>query len=134
MTAKRDPEKTFDLPPSSSLNPDPITDAPGSHPIETGIGAALGGADTWMAVGSIAGPLGTALGVAAGSVAGGYAGKEIGELIDPTTDDNWMRETFRSRPYLDEGDRFDDFREAFRYGAWAQSRYGDAGIDLTDEQ
>lgn len=41
-TAK-DPEKAIDLPPYGSRNPDPITDTPGSHPIETGIGAVLAG-------------------------------------------------------------------------------------------
>ena len=64
---------------------DPITDAPGAHPIETGIGAAVGGAASGMAVGAVAGPVATAIGAAVGAVAGGYAGKGIGELIDPTT-------------------------------------------------
>ena len=40
----KDPEKTVDLPPYGPRNPDPITDAPGSHPIETGVGAVLEGA------------------------------------------------------------------------------------------
>jgi hypothetical protein len=38
------------------------------------------------------GPVGTATGVAAGAIAGGLAGKGIGELIDPTTEDNWLRD------------------------------------------
>src|SRR5262245_20840839 len=35
---EKHPEKTVDLPPYGPRNPDPLTDAPGSHPIETGIG------------------------------------------------------------------------------------------------
>ena len=76
-----------------SRNPDPVTNAPGSHPVETGIGAAMGGAATGAAVGTVAGPVGTAIGAAAGAIAGGYAGKGVGELIDPTTEDNWLRTT-----------------------------------------
>ena len=62
MTTKLYPEKSADLPPKGASNPDPITGAPGSHPIETGVGAAVGGAATGMAVGAVAGPVGTAIG------------------------------------------------------------------------
>src|SRR5581483_11714781 len=56
---QRDPRKTVDLPPYGPRNPDPVTDAPGSHPIETGIGAAIGGAASGLAVGTLtAGPIG----------------------------------------------------------------------------
>jgi phage tail tape-measure protein len=88
------PEKKVDLPPRGDRNPDPITNAPGSHPVETGVGAAD------AAVGSVAGPIGTAVGAAAGAVAGGYAGKAVGETIDPTTEDHWLRDNYRSRPYV----------------------------------
>ena len=127
-------EKKIDLPPTGSRNPDPITDAPGAHPIETGIGAAVAGAASGVALGAVAGPIAAAVGAAAGAVAGGYAGKGIGELIDPTTEDNWLRENFQSRPYVEAGDTFEDFSPAFRYGALAEAKYGDAGIDLMDEQ
>jgi hypothetical protein len=106
MSTKKNPEKTTDLPPEGNRNPDPITDAPGSHPIEAGIGAAIGGAASGTAVGSVAGPVGTAIGAAVGAVAGGYAGKGLGELIDPTTEDNWLRENFQSRPYVRKGETF----------------------------
>lgn len=127
-------EKTVDLPPTGARNADPITDAPGSHPIETGIGAAVAGAATGVAAGAFAGPIAAAVGAATGAIAGGYAGKGFGELIDPTTEDTWLRENFKSRPYVEEGDEFEDFYPAFRYGALAESKYGDAGIDLMDPQ
>jgi hypothetical protein len=130
----RNREKTVDLPPSGGRNADPITDAPGAHPIEAGIGAAVAGAASGVALGAVAGPVAAAVGAAAGAVAGGYAGKGIGELIDPTTEDHWLRDHFRSRPYVEEGDTFEDFAPAFRYGALAEAKYGDAGIDLMDEQ
>jgi hypothetical protein len=129
VAAKQDLQKKVDLPPRGGRNADPITDEPGSHPIETGIGAAAGGAVTGMAGGAIGGPVSAVLGAAVGAVAGGYVGKSIGEVIDPTTDDNWLRDNFDSRPYVVEGDRFEDFEPAYRYGAAAESVYGDAGFD-----
>src|SRR3954466_13396097 len=130
MPTRKTKGKKVDLPPEGNRNPDPITDAPGAHPIETGIGAAVAGAASGVAVGAVAGPVAAAGGAAVGAVAGGYAGKGIGELIDPTTEDNWLRDNFQSRPYVQEGDRFEDFAPAFRYGALAEAKYGDAGIDL----
>jgi len=123
VASKKDPEKTADLPPEGSRNPDPITDQPGSHPIETGIGAAVAGAAAGMAVGTVAGPVGTAVGAAVGAIAGGLAGKGVGEMIDPTTDDNWLSENFESRPCVKKGETFDTYHDAYRYGGEAESRY-----------
>ena len=41
---------------------------------------------------------------------------------------------FKSRPYVKKGDKYDDFCPAYRYGALAESMYGDTGLDLTDEK
>jgi hypothetical protein len=124
MAAKFTPEKKVDLPPTGGRNADPITNAPGSHPIETGVGAAAVGAVSGMAAGAVTGPVGAAIGAAVGAIAGGYAGKGVGEWIDPTTEDNWLRENFESRPYVQEGDSFEKYQPAYRYGAQAESRYG----------
>ena len=134
MRTRVSPEKKFDLPPKGKRNADPITNASGSHPIETGIGAAVAGAATGMAAGAVAGPVAAAMGVAIGAVAGGYAGKGIGEIIDPTTEDTWLLDNFESRPYVAKGDKYEDFHPAYRYGALAEAKYGDAGIDLMDQQ
>jgi phage tail tape-measure protein len=134
MATRVSSEKKVDLPPKGHRNADPITNAAGSHPIETGIGAALAGAASGMAAGAVAGPLAASIGVVAGAVVGGYAGKGIGELIDPTTEDNWLRDNFSSRPYVSKGDKYEDFHPAYRYGALAEAKYGDAGIDLMDQQ
>ena len=127
-------EKKIDLPPRGNRNADPITDEPGAHPIEAGIGAAVAGAAGGVAVGSVAGPVAAAVGAVVGAVAGGYAGKGLGEMIDPTTEDNWLRDQFESRPYVKKGEAFETFVPAYRYGAEAEAKYGDAGIDLMDEQ
>src|SRR5436853_6114369 len=74
-------------------NRDPITGAPGSHPVGTGIGAAVGGAAATGAVmGTAAGPAGTIAGAAVGAVVGGLVGKGIAEKVDPTREDVYWRE------------------------------------------
>jgi uncharacterized protein (TIGR02271 family) len=80
-----------DLDTNKSCNPDPITKAPGSHPVGTGIGAAAGGmagvaagAATGAAMGGAAGPIGSGVGAAVGAVAGGLGGKAVAEKADPT--------------------------------------------------
>lgn len=133
-TVNKNPEKTVDVPPRGDRNADPITNAPGSHPVETGIGAALGGAATGAAVGTVAGPIGTAVGMMAGAVAGGLAGKGVGELIDPTTEDNWLRDRFASRPYVREGETFEHYRPIYRYGAEAEAKYGHHGFDKAERE
>ena len=123
--ATKDPEKTVDLPPYGPRNPDPITDAPGSHPIETGVGAAIGGAASGLLVGTLtAGPLGAVAGaIIGGAAAGGLAGKGVGELIDPTTEDNWIREYFGRKNTQPTEDQLAAQRRAYRYGQAAQARY-----------
>lgn len=124
-----DRRKKVDLPPTGSRNPDPITDAPGSHPIETGIGAAVAGAASGLAVGAVAGPVAAAVGAAVGAVAGGLAGKGVGELIDPTTEDNWLRDNFDTFTYPDDHETYKTYEPAYRYGGEAEAKYGDAGWD-----
>ena len=55
---------------SVSPNRDPITGAPGAHPIGTGVGALAGAVATGAAVGTVAGPIGTLARAAAGAIAG----------------------------------------------------------------
>jgi hypothetical protein len=128
-----DPRKTADLAPYGPRNPDPITDAPGSHPIETGIGAVVGGAASGAAVGAVGGPLGAVAGaIVGGAVAGGLAGKGVGELIDPTTEDNWIRDYFKDSHQPSEADLAAQ-REAFRYGLQSRSRYPNARFHSVED-
>lgn len=66
-------------------NRDPITGAPGAHPVGTAVGATAGGVAAGAAVGTVAGPVGTVIGAAVGAIAGGLAGKGVAEEVDPTT-------------------------------------------------
>jgi len=69
----------------SKINPqnlDPITHAPGAHPVGAGVGA-TGGALTGATVGSVAGPLGTIAGGVVGAIAGGRVpvGNAAGDAV-----------------------------------------------------
>ena len=104
-------------------NPDPITGAPGSHPVGTGVGAAAGGMAAGAAAGTVAGPVGTAVGAAVGAVVGGLAGKGIAEKIDPTIEEAYWRENYVSRPYVNKTYTYDDYGPAYLYGVDNYSRY-----------
>ena len=109
-------------------NRDPLTGAPGAHPVGTGIGA-VGGAAAGAATGSVAGPIGTLVGGAIGAVVGGLAGKGVAETIDPTREDAYWRENYTSRPYVDPSDSYDDFGPAYGYGVSAYTRYPGRAFD-----
>ena len=104
-------------------NRDPITGAPGAHPVGTGIGAAAGGMAAGAAAGSVAGPVGTVAGAAIGAVVGGLAGKGIAEKIDPTIETAYWRENYVKRPYVTSGATFDDYGPAYQYGVDNYARY-----------
>jgi len=107
----------------TDANRDPITGTPGAHPVGTGVGAALGGAAAGAAAGTVVGPVGTVIGAAIGAVAGGLAGKGIAESIDPTAEDTFWRENYKSRPYAVDDFDYDDYGPAYRYGVDSFSLY-----------
>ena len=65
-------------------NRDPISGAPGVHPVGTGVGAA------------------------SGAVVGGLAGKGVAEAIQPTRKDVCWRENHDGRSFVESGSSFDD--------------------------
>lgn len=107
-------DKTIDGRPADANN-DPLTGEPGAHPVGVGVGAVAGGMAAGAAVGTVAGPIGTAVGAAVGAVAGGLMGKGVAEGIDPTAEDAYWRENYRSKDYA-AGRAYDDFGPAYGYG------------------
>lgn len=104
-----------------SMNLDPITKAPGAHPIGTGVGAAAGGIAGAAAVGAAAGtvvggPIGAAAGLVVGAVIGGLAGKAVAEKIDPTIEDAYWLGAYLNEPYYDRAHTFEDYAPAYRVG------------------
>jgi phage tail tape-measure protein len=124
-TSKNKPE-------SNDTNPDPITGAPGSHPVGTGVGAAGAGA-AGMAIGAMAGPVGAVVGAVAGAVAGGLVGKAAAEVVDPTAEDAYWRENHAQRPYATGAD-YATYQPAYRYGWEARSRYPDRDFSEVERE
>jgi uncharacterized protein YcfJ len=110
-------------------NRDPITGAPGAHPVGTGLGAAAGGMAAGAAVGTVAGPVGTVVGAAVGAVVGGLAGKGIAEMIDPTAEEAYWRENYDTQPYYEKGYTYDDYHPAYRTGWEGRGRYEGRSFD-----
>jgi hypothetical protein len=106
----------------NNANRDPITGAPGSHPVGTGLGALAGGAAAGAAAGTVAGPIGTVVGAAAGAIVGGLAGKAAGEAVDPTAEDAFWTRQYSQEPYYTKGRTYSDYAPAYRTGYESQSR------------
>ena len=109
----------------SDANRDPITKAPGSHPVGTGLGAAAGGAAAGAAAGTVAGPVGTVAGAAVGAVVGGLVGKAAGEAVDPTIEDAFWSRQYQQEPYYEDGLSYADYAPAYRTGYEARTRFAD---------
>jgi len=114
-------------------NPDPITGAPGSHPVGTGVGAAGGGA-TGAAIGAIAGPVGSAIGAVIGAVAGGLAGKGVAEVIDPTAEDAYWRENHTTQPFARSERPYESYAPAYRAGFEGFAHHGTEGHKFEDAE
>jgi len=134
------PDRTSDFNPATTApddNRDPISGAPGAHPVGVGVGAAGGGAAgaaAGAAIGAAAGaistgpaaPIGAVVGTVVGAIAGGLAGKGVAEAVNPTTEDAFWRENYKTRPYATGDSSYtyeEDYRPAYRYGWESRSRY-----------
>jgi len=104
-------------------NPDPITGEPGAHPLGVA-GGGTGGAVAGAAIGgAVGGPVGAVVGGVVGAVAGGLAGKGAAESVNPTVEDAYWRENFRTRPYYTKGREYDHYAPAYRYGWESATRH-----------
>jgi phage tail tape-measure protein len=117
----------------NDMNRDPISGAPGAHPVGTGIGA-TGGAAAGAAIGSVAGPVGTIVGGAVGAVVGGLAGKAGGEAVNPTAENAYWQEAHASQPYATSSNGYDDYAPAYKLGYESRARYGDSSFDQAESQ
>lgn len=111
----------------ADANRDPLTGAPGAHPVGAGVGAAVGTV-AGAAIGALAGPAGMAAGAAvgaaiAGGVVGGLAGKAAGEKIDPTVEEAYWSKSYTSTPYYTKGTDYKNYQSAYRYGWESYPKY-----------
>lgn len=98
-------------------NEDPISGAPGAHPVATGVGAVLGGLAGATLGAAAGGPVGAAAGatMAAGAIIGGLGGKYTGEAIDPTEEDAFWRNRHAREPFGSDAP-YDAYAPAYRVG------------------
>ncbi|MDB5928566.1 MAG: hypothetical protein JWR60_273 [Polaromonas sp.] len=106
-----------------SMNLDPITDAPGAHPVGTGLGAAMGGAAAGAAAGALGGPVGALAGAVIGAVAGGLGGKTVAESVNPTAEEAYWQGNYNNEPYYEAGRTYDDYAPAYRMGLQGRTDY-----------
>lgn len=104
-------------------NRDPLTGAPGAHPLGTGAGAAAGGIAGAAMGTAVGGPIGTLLGGTVGAVAGGLAGKGAAELVNPTAEEQFWRLNYVHEPYYSEGEAFEYYAPAYRTGWEGHARH-----------
>lgn len=106
-------------------NRDPLSGQPGAHPVGTGVGAAATGVIT-TAIGATGGPVGALIGAVVGTVIGGLVGKSAAERVNPTVEESYWRDNYRTRPYYQEGRTYEDYEPAFQTGYEGYRRlYGD---------
>src|SRR5205807_3910496 len=105
---------------------DPVTHAPGAHPVGVGAGAASAGAAGAALGAAVGGPLGAVVGAAVGAVAGGLGGKAAAEAVNPTVEDDWWRQNYAGRPYAKAGEPYETYRPAYNYGWQARMMHGDS--------
>lgn len=110
------------------MNRDPISGAPGSHPIGTGVGA-TGGGIAGATIGAVGGPVGMAVGGAIGAIVGGLAGHAVGEAVDPTAEDAYWRTTYENEPYRKTAYNYDDYGPAYKLGYASRSQYADRSFN-----
>lgn len=127
QAAENEPEKQHE-------HRDPLTGSPGAHPVGTGIGAAGAGA-AGAAIGAVVGPVGALAGAALGAVVGGLIGKGVAEGIDPTEESAFWRESYKLRPYYDQGFSYEsDYEPAYKFGWETRKKYHDKKFEEVEPE
>ena len=126
MAKNRDDKSTA----GGSANRDPISGAPGAHPVGVGAGSAGAGAAGAAIGGIVGGPIGAVVGAAIGAVAGGLGGKAAAETVNPTVEDAFWRDNYQTRSYAKKEASYDTYQPAYKYG-W-ESRMMHNGKKWTD--
>lgn len=114
-------------------NRDPISKAPGSHPLGTGAGAAAGGTAGAAAGTVLGGPVGAVAGAAVGAVVGGLMGKGLAEAVDPTEEDAYWRGQHRHEPYYAKERDYDFYAPAYRAGYEGRVKYDGRRYDEIED-
>jgi hypothetical protein len=104
------------------------------HPVAVGAGAVAAGAVGAALGGAVGGPIGAAVGAAVGALAGGLGGEAAGEAENPTLEDAYWADEHRNRDYVAEGESYEQWRPAFRYGWEARMMHGGSTWEQIEPQ
>jgi hypothetical protein len=118
----------------ANLHRDPITGAPGAHPLGTGAGAASGGIAGAVAGAAVGGPPGALIGGAVGAVAGALIGKSAAESVNPTTEEQFWKTVYVEEPYYEEGKAFEYYAPAYRIGWEGRARFPGRQFDEVEAE
>ncbi|WP_082497923.1 hypothetical protein [Pseudorhodoferax sp. Leaf267] len=90
------------------------------------VGGVAGGAAAGAAVGGMTGPVGAAIGAVVGAAAGALGGRAA--KADPVEHDNYWRDNYQGRPYV-EGGSYHDFGPAYAYGVNSYNKHEGRSFD-----
>lgn len=79
-------------------------------------GGIAAGAAAGAAIGGMAGPIGAVAGAAIGGAIGGRAGEDIAREINPTAEEQYWEEHYRTRSYVTSDADYETYRPAYRMG------------------
>lgn len=116
----------------AKLHRDPISGAPGAHPLGAGAGAASGAVAGAVAGAAVAGPPGALIGGAVGAVAGGLFGKSAAESVNPSVEEAFWKTAYVEEPYYMEGKAFEYYAPAYRIGWEGRARYPGRQFDAVE--
>lgn len=103
-------------------NPDPLTGAPGSHPLGTGVGTAGGGL-AGAAIGAVVGgPVGAMVGAVVGGVAGAFSGHSVAEAVNHTDEEAFWRAEHAGQEWGKDGP-YEHYEPAYKTGIAAAEKY-----------
>ncbi len=114
----RDPEHAHELGGTLGMTAVGVTTA-----IAGGMAGVAAGAATGALAGTVAGPIGIVAGAAIGGALGGAAGEAAGREFNPTAEEKYWQENYRSRPYASDDRDFETYRPAYRYGIDNYNRF-----------
>lgn len=118
------------------VRPVPTENTEDSHELGGTLGMTIGGVAGGIAagvaagaaLGGVAGPAGAVAGAAIGGAVGGALGENIAREVNPTLEEKYWEENYRTRPYVTQSD-YEVYRPAYRYGIDAYQQYKGQAFD-----
>lgn len=82
----------------------------------------------------VGGPVGSVIGAAVGAVADGLSGKSAAEVVNPTAEEKFWRETYTREPYYVKGRSYEYYAPGFRAGWEGRVRHDGRSFDAAEPE